>query len=172
MKVGQSGRPEWFRRSGLKDKVEQMFLGQYFHSLDNKGRITVPMKYRELIANKVIITKGFDPNLLVMPPEVFENLASQVNEQNYADPNARLLRRFLFSNGETAEVDKAGRILIPQYLRQKANLNTDVVIVGVGDFFEIWSAENWTEHEALLDDAEANVARFIDYRLSTNSSGA
>jgi MraZ protein len=164
--------PEWFRRSGLKGLVEQMFLGQYFHSLDSKGRLTVPVKYRELLAGGAIITKGFDPNLLVMPPVVFENLANQVNEQNYADPNARLLRRYLFSNGETVEVDKAGRILIPQYLRQKANLDTDVVIVGVGDFFEVWSAENWTEHEALLDDAEANVARFIDYRLSTNRSSA
>ncbi len=164
--------PECFRRSGLIGKIERMFLGQYFHSLDSKGRLTVPSKYRELLTEGAIVTKGFDPNLLVMPSRVFENLANQVNEQNYADPNARLLRRYLFSNGEPVGVDKSGRILIPQFLRQKASLDTNVVIVGVGDFFEVWSTENWIEHAALLDDTEANVARFIDFRLYTNRSSA
>lgn len=149
-----------------------MFLGQYFHSLDQKGRLTIPAKYRELLGREVIITKGFDLNLLVMPVEVFESWANQINEQNYADPNARLLRRYLFSNGEQVEVDRTGRILIPQYLREKANLNSDIVIIGVGNFFEIWSKENWEEHKLVLDEAETDVARFIDFQLTTNRSRA
>lgn len=149
-----------------------MFLGQYFHSLDQKGRLTIPAKYRELLGGEVIITKGFDMNLLVMPSEVFESWANQINDQNYADPNARLLRRYLFSNGEQVEVDRTGRILIPQYLREKANLNTEIVIVGVGNFFEIWSKENWEQHKLVLDEAEGDVARFIDFQLTTNRSRA
>ncbi|GAB4469813.1 MAG: division/cell wall cluster transcriptional repressor MraZ [Anaerolineales bacterium] len=149
-----------------------MFLGQYFHSLDQKGRLTIPAKYREVLRGEVIITKGFDLNLLVMPLEVFESWANQINDQNYADPNARLLRRYLFSNGEQAEVDRSGRILIPQYLREKANLNSEIVIVGVGSFFEIWSKENWEQHKLVLDEAESDVARFIDFQLTTNRSRA
>lgn len=149
-----------------------MFLGQYFHSLDQKGRLTIPAKYRELLGGEVIITKGFDMNLLVMPSEVFESWANQINDQNYADPNARLLRRYLFSNGEQVEVDRTGRILIPQYLREKANLNSEIVIVGVGNFFEIWSKENWEKHKSVLDEAEHDVARFIDFQLTTNRSRA
>jgi MraZ protein len=149
-----------------------MFLGQYFHSLDQKGRLTIPAKYRELLGSEVIITKGFDLNLLVMPAEVFESWANQINDQNYADPNARLLRRYLFSNGEQVEVDRTGRVLIPQYLRDKANLNSEIVIVGVGNFFEIWSKENWEKHKQVLDEAETDVARFIDFQLTTNRSRA
>jgi MraZ protein len=149
-----------------------MFLGQYFHSLDQKGRLTIPAKYRELLGSEVIITKGFDLNLLVMPAEVFESWANQINDQNYADPNARLLRRYLFSNGEQVEVDRTGRVLIPQYLREKANLNSEIVIVGVGNFFEIWSKENWEKHKQVLDEAETDVARFIDFQLTTNRSRA
>lgn len=171
-KVGKSGTPEEFRRCGLIGLLEQMFLGQYYHSIDAKGRLTVPVKYRDLLANGAVVTKGFDPNLLVMPPEVFRHVADQVNEQNYADPNARILRRYLFSYGEPVEVDRAGRILIPQFLRQLANLNSEVVIVGVGDFFEVWSAENWSEQSAVLDDVESNMARFIDFRLSTGRGSA
>lgn len=149
-----------------------MFLGQYFHSLDQKGRLTIPAKYRELLGREVIITKGFDLNLLVMPAEVFESWANQINDQNYADPNARLLRRYLFSNGEQVEVDRTGRILIPQYLRERANLNSEIVIIGVGNFFEIWSKENWEKHKLVLDEAETDVARFIDFQLTTNRSRA
>lgn len=149
-----------------------MFLGQYFHSLDQKGRLTIPAKYRELLGGEVIITKGFDLNLLVMPAEVFESWANQINDQNYADPNARLLRRYLFSNGEQVEVDRTGRILIPQYLRDQAALNSEIVIVGVGNFFEIWSKENWEKHKLVLDEAETDVARFIDFQLTTNRSRA
>jgi MraZ protein len=134
--------------------------------------LTIPAKYRELLGSEVIITKGFDLNLLVMPAEVFESWANQINDQNYADPNARLLRRYLFSNGEQVEVDRTGRVLIPQYLREKANLNSEIVIVGVGNFFEIWSKENWEKHKQVLDEAETDVARFIDFQLTTNRSRA
>jgi MraZ protein len=149
-----------------------MFLGRYFHSIDKKGRLTVPVKFRDMLRNGAVVTKGFDPNLLVMPLEIFKSLANQVSEQNYADPNARLLRRYLFSHGEPVEVDSVGRILIPEYLRSIANINSEVVIAGVGDFFEVWSTENWAEQLGLLEDTESNVARFIDFRLSTKMGSA
>jgi MraZ protein len=157
-----------FRRSGVKDMVEQMFLGRYFHTLDNKGRLTVPARYREMLEPGAYITKGFEVNLTVMTPAAFANISKQVSEKSYTDPVARLLRRFIFSNGEFVELDKSGRILIPQFLRETANLESEVVLVGVGDSFEIWSPTNWHDQDELLADTKANVERFVAYDISTS----
>jgi MraZ protein len=156
------------RRSGIKGLVEQMFLGRYRFSLDNKGRLTIPVRYRAPLDEGTYITKGFEKNLVVMTTTAFLNISKQVSEKNYTDPTARLLKRYIFSNGEQVEMDKAGRILIPQFLRQAANLDTEVVLVGLGDFFEVWSPENWAGQDAQLVDTEANVGRFIAYDISTS----
>lgn len=157
-----------FRRSGVKDMTEHMFLGRYFHTLDNKGRLTVPARYREILESGAYITKGFETNLTVMTPAAFANISKQVSEKSYTDPIARLLKRYIFSNGEFVELDKAGRIWIPQFLRETASLDSDVVLIGVGDSFEIWSPTNWREQDELLADSKANVERFVAYDISTS----
>jgi MraZ protein len=83
------------------------------------------------------------------------------------DPSARLLRRLIFSNAELVEVDKIGRILIPQFLREAGNLDGDAVIVGMSDHFEIWSPQLWTMQSTLMQDSEPTALRFIDLDLST-----
>lgn len=166
--MGRSGTPEYFRRSDIKDKLEQMFLGRYHHTLDNKGRLTIPSRYRDALIEGAYITKGFENNLVVMTPKAFTNISMQVSEKSYTDPMARMLKRYIFSNGEQVELDKTGRILIPQFLRQEAALDTNVIIIGVGDFFEIWSPENWVDQDRQLADNEANVGRFIAYDISTS----
>ncbi len=81
------------------------------------------------------------------------------------DPGARSLRRLIFSHGEQVEVDKAGRILIPQFLRESAGLVSDVIIVGAGDYFEIWSPETWNDQSTQLQDTNANAQRFMAFDI-------
>src|SRR5512145_1330440 len=107
-----------------------MFLGQYQHSLDNKGRLTIPVRYRELLAEGAYITQGFDRNLMVLTTSAFQGIAQRVNRMSVTDPEARSLRRLIYSHGEQVEVDKAGRILIPQFLREAAGLDGEAILVG------------------------------------------
>ncbi|MGW8250330.1 MAG: division/cell wall cluster transcriptional repressor MraZ [Anaerolineales bacterium] len=144
-----------------------MFLGQYQHNIDSKGRLTIPARYRELLDEGAFVTQGFDRNLIVMTIPAFELLTGRVKVMSITDSRARLLRRLLFSSGERVEVDKAGRILIPQFLRQSADLNGEAVVVGVGDYFEIWSPVHWTDQVAKLQDVEANAEIFSVFDISS-----
>jgi MraZ protein len=145
-----------------------MFLGQYQHNIDNKGRLTIPARYRELLASEgAYITRGFDQNLMVLTISAFEQIYQRVNRMSMTDPMARLLKRLIFAGAEQVNVDRSGRILIPQYLRNAAHLDGDVMVVGVGDYFEIWSTEQWAGQIAQLEDAEANAQRFMALNLST-----
>ena len=144
-----------------------MFLGQYRHNLDNKGRLTVPARYREMLEDGAYITQGFDRNLMVWKTSAFEIISQRVNQMSITDPASRLLRRLIFSSGERVEVDRAGRILIPQFLRHSANLDSEAVVVGVGDYFEVWSPSLWDEQAAQLQDIDANAQRFIAFDLSS-----
>ena len=143
-----------------------MFLGQYEHSIDEKGRVTIPARYRELLADGAYITLGFDQNLIVMTSIIFEKMSQRVSQMNMADPTARQLKRLIFSNAERVEVDKAGRILIPSFLRQPAQLETAATVVGTGSYFEIWSPELWKKQSDALYDAESNQQRFAILDLS------
>jgi MraZ protein len=143
-----------------------MFLGQYEHTIDEKGRLTVPVRYRDLLQEGAYITTGFDSNLMVLTAAHFDKMSARVNQMNLMDPTARQLKRFIFSNAERLEVDKAGRVLIPQYLRDSAHLNVDVIVAGVGDYFEIWSTELWAQQIETLSDKDANAQRFAALDLS------
>jgi MraZ protein len=145
-----------------------MFLGRYYHTLDNKGRLTIPAKYRESLEPGAYLLKGFERNLMVMTHAAFMNISQQVSGKSYTDPTARLLMRYIFSNVEQIVLDKAGRILIPPFLREAAELDSDAILVGVGDLFEIWSPQFWADQDAKLADTEANVGRFLEYDISTS----
>lgn len=142
-----------------------MFYGQYRHSLDSKDRMTIPAKFRELVGEGVFVFQGFDHNLMVFTKDYFEILSQQVDETDLADADARLLRRLFFSTAEWVEMDKAGRILIPGFLRKSAGLNNEVVLVGAGKFFEIWSPELWEQQSAKLQDIRLNVQRLPPLNL-------
>ena len=90
-----------------------MFLGQYRHNLDNKGRLTIPARFRELLSDGAYITQGFDKNLMVLTAPTFEFISQRVNQMSITDPTARELKRLLFSTADRVEPDSNGRILIP-----------------------------------------------------------
>jgi transcriptional regulator MraZ len=142
-----------------------MFLGRFEHTIDEKGRLTIPARYRELLADGAYVTQGFDRNLIVLPAPAFEQIYAHVNEMSMTDPSARQLKRFFFSSAVQCDFDKAGRMLLPQFLRDTAGLAMNAIIVGVGDHFEIWSPQNWAQQNELLQDMDSNTQRFAALNL-------
>jgi MraZ protein len=143
-----------------------MFLGQYVHNLDNKGRLMVPARFRADLEAGVYATQGFEGNMMVWPLGLFEKVSQRVSQTSITDPASRLLRRLIYSRGDQLEMDKAGRILLPDFLLQAAAVEHAVVVVGAGDYIELWSPERWQAQDALLEDNEANAGRFSAFDLS------
>jgi MraZ protein len=144
-----------------------MFLNQYQHSFDDKGRLTIPAKFRELPAEGAFVVQGLDRNLMVLPPPVFQNLYDRLMAMNLTDQPARLLRRIILGNAMQVVPDGSGRILISTNLKEFANLKQNAIFVGQGDYFEIWSPELWKEQEVQVNDAETNTQRFATLDLKT-----
>ncbi|MDA1329973.1 MAG: division/cell wall cluster transcriptional repressor MraZ [Chloroflexi bacterium] len=140
-------------------------MGEYLHSIDEKGRLTVPARYRQLLAEGGYITHGFDQNLMVLRSGSFEQMSSKVNQMSLTKQSARELRRLLFSQAQFIEPDKSGRILIPQFLRDEMGLNGEAQVVGVGAYFEIWTQPVWKKQMAAMRDAQANAQYFEDLDL-------
>jgi len=154
----------------LKGIIAQMFLGQFQHNLDEKGRLMIPARYRELLAAGAFITQGFDRCLMVMTDAYFAQVYDRINSMNLADPTARLLRRLILSNAYPVEVDKVGRILVPGNLRQVIALNGEAIVAGQGDYFEVWNPADWNEQMDQLQDIETNNQRFATLDLSRGYS--
>ena len=151
--------------SFIKGRLEHMFLGQYRHTIDNKGRLTIPARYRELLVEGAYVIQGFDQNLMVLTPSAFNSVSRHVSQMSMTDPTARQLKRLLFSTGDKVEVDRSGRILIQQFLREVASLDSEAIVVGVGDYFEIWAPEVWEQQATLIKDVDANAQRFVAFDL-------
>ena len=147
-----------------------MFLGQFQHNLDEKGRLMIPARYRELLAAGAFITQGFDRCLMVMTDSYFAQVYDRINSMNLADPTARLLRRLILSNAYSVEVDKVGRILVPGNLRQVIALNGEAIVAGQGDYFEVWNPADWDAQMNQLQDIETNNQRFATLDLSKGFS--
>jgi len=148
-----------------------MFLGHFQHNLDDKGRLMIPARYRELLAAGAFITQGFDKCLMVMTDVYFGQVYDRINSMNLADPTARLLRRLILSNAYPVEVDKVGRVLVPQNLRQFLGIeNGELTVAGQGDYFEVWTPAEWKTQMDKLQDVEANEQRFSTLDLSKNVS--
>ena len=157
----------------LKGIIAQMFLGQFQHNLDDKGRLMIPARYRELLAAGAFITQGFDKCLMVMTDVYFKQVYDRINGMNPTDPTARLLRRLILSNAYPVEVDKVGRVLVPQNLRQFIGIESgELTVAGQGDYFEVWTPAEWKVQMDKLQDVEANEQRFATLDLSKNASSS
>ncbi len=127
-----------------------MFLGQYTYTLDDKGRLTIPARFREELTGSIVITRGLDHCLTLYPMDIWDEIAQKVNALPITDPRGRALRRVFFADAMSAELDRQGRILIPDRLREIAGLDltAEAVIVGLDRFIEIWTPERWEEANA------------------------
>lgn len=122
-----------------------MFLGQFSYTLDSKGRLTIPSRFREGLPAEVVVTRGMDRCLVVYPIDVWKEISEKVTSLSITDRRARSLRRLLFADAINLELDRQGRVLIPDRLRVYAGLelSSDVVIVGLDSFVELWDPERW-----------------------------
>ena len=120
-----------------------MFLGEYNHSIDAKGRLIVPAKFREELGENFIVTKGLDGCLYIYPDEEWKKFESKLSELPMGKGDTRKIVRFFLSAATQVELDKQGRILLPQTLRDFAGIDKEVVIIGNGERAEIWSKESW-----------------------------
>jgi len=144
-----------------------MFLNQYHHSFDDKGRLTIPAKFRELPEEGAYVVQGLDHNLMVLPPAIFQIITDRLMAMSITDPAARLLRQVILGNALQVIPDGSGRILLPKNICELADLKTEVVFVGQGDHFEIWSEELWKKQQDKINDAETNSKLFAALDLST-----
>lgn len=148
-----------------------MFLSQFQHNLDDKGRLMIPARYRDLLAAGAFITQGFDKCLMVMTDGYFKEVYERINNMNMADASARMLRRLILSNAYPVEVDKVGRILVPQNLREFLGITSgELTVAGQGDYFEVWTPADWKSQMDNLQDVEANQQRFSTLNLSKSNS--
>lgn len=142
-----------------------MFMGQYEHTIDTKGRLTIPARFREFLVNGAFITQGFDNNLMVLTVDDFKRVTQRINQMSLTNPLARQLKRKIFAYAEEIVPDKLGRILIPAFLRETANLQGSAGVVGVGAYFEIWSPDLWAKQIAEIQNPEADAQRFAIFDL-------
>jgi len=138
-----------------------MFMGEYDHSIDTKGRIIVPAKFRESLGEEFVVTQGLDGCLFVYPNSEWENFVTELKNLP-GNKEARQLQRYFMAGAANLDVDKQGRILIPSKLREAAGLEKEVVFVGVLSKIEIWAKERWESNNSFdnMDDIAENMSSF------------
>ncbi|MDK2991752.1 MAG: transcriptional regulator MraZ [Clostridiales bacterium] len=140
-----------------------MFMGEYRHTIDQKGRLIIPAKFRDDLGDKFVATKGLDRCLFVYSPDEWSNLEQRLKALPLTNKDARAFVRFFFAGAAECEIDKQGRILLPANLREYASLVKDVVLVGVLTRVEIWSKDIWDEYNEQANlDHESIAERMAD----------
>ncbi|HAA08982.1 MAG: division/cell wall cluster transcriptional repressor MraZ [Syntrophomonadaceae bacterium] len=123
-----------------------MFLGEYQHSLDTKGRLTIPSKFREQLKDRFVATKGLENCIFLFSQDEWRNIEAKLHSLPMTRADARSFVRFFFSGASELELDKQGRTVLPSNLREYAGIDKDIVIIGVGSRAEIWAADKWVEY--------------------------
>ncbi|MEE8163624.1 MAG: division/cell wall cluster transcriptional repressor MraZ [Anaerolineae bacterium] len=134
-----------------------MFSGEYEHTIDDKGRLTIPAKFRAKLAEGLFVTRGLDGCLFVLPPDAWEALSEKVASLPLAQGSARLFSRMIYS-GTECKLDKQGRILLPPPLREHADIESEVVVIGVNSRLEIWSKKRWQELITRMEEESGLIA--------------
>lgn len=135
-----------------------MFMGEYSHTIDTKGRLIIPSKFREELGETFVVTKGLDGCLFVFSDEDWKAFEIKLKSLPLTNKNARQFARFFVAGATPCELDKQGRILLPATLREFAGLEKDVVLTGMLNRIEIWSKEKWNENNSLDDVAMDEIA--------------
>ena len=135
-----------------------MFTGEYRHSVDDKGRIAVPSKFRAQLEGGAVVSRWLDSCLAIHTRAGWDELAAKVSTLPIADPSARLFSRFIFAGAVEASLDGQGRVLLPAYLREMAGLEGEAVVVGSRDHAEIWAPARWDEYRRGLEDPDTLAA--------------
>ena len=135
-----------------------MFMGEYHHSIDDKGRLIIPSKFREELGNSFVVTRGLENCLFVYPLVEWNKIVEKLKSLPFTKKDARNFTRFFLSGATVCELDKQGRVNIQSSLQEFASLTKDCIIIGVNDRLEIWSKEKWEEFVDINSDNLSDIA--------------
>jgi len=143
-----------------------MFMGEFQHSIDEKGRIIIPAKFRDLLGTSFVVTRGLDQCLFVYPVTEWEQLEQKLKTLPLMKSDARAFTRFFFSGATECEWDKQGRVNIPSNLRQYAKLEKECVVLGVSNRVEIWSRSTWEQYFEQSEESFNEIAeKLVDFDI-------
>ncbi|HBK33919.1 TPA: cell division/cell wall cluster transcriptional repressor MraZ [Candidatus Uhrbacteria bacterium] len=135
-----------------------MFIGEYHHSIDDKGRLAIPMKFRGDLAKGAVVTRGLDTSLFLFPKEEWDKLAEKLAGLPLGQSNSRAFARLMLAGAMDVEVDKQGRVVLPEYLREYASLSKQVVVAGLYNRLEIWDATKWQTYKTSIEQDVGGIA--------------
>jgi MraZ protein len=135
-----------------------MFIGEYQASIDDKGRISIPVKFRPSLKSKVVVTRGLDNSLFLYGMDEWKKLAEKLASLPISTANTRAFSRLMLAGAMDCEIDKQGRIIIPAYLKEFAKINKKVVVAGLYNRIEIWGEELWQAYKAQTEAASNSIA--------------
>lgn len=145
-----------------------LFLGEFEHSIDDKGRLAVPARFRPALEDGLVMTRGVERCLVIYDPEAWREVSDRVRSLNPWQEDARRMQRHFFSGAQPAQPDKLGRVVIPQFLRAYALLENEVVVVGLADRIEVWANSEW---ERQRSEAERDSAELAEHLAGSRAEG-
>jgi len=138
-----------------------MFIGEYQHSVDDKGRLAVPVKFRGDLSKGAVVTRGIDNCLFLYPQKDWEELAKKLSQLPISKSNTRAFGRLMLAGAMDCEIDKQGRIILPDYLRKYASISKKVIVAGLYNRLEIWDEEAWNKYKAGTEKDSSEIAEAL-----------
>lgn len=135
-----------------------MFIGEYKHNLDDKGRLAIPTKFRADLSKGAVVTRGLDTSLFLFPKEEWDKLAEKLAGLPLGQSNSRAFARLMLAGAMDVEVDKQGRVMLPEYLRVYAGLQKSVIIAGLYTRLELWDEATWNAYKSKMEEDAESVA--------------
>ncbi len=138
--------------------ITAMFIGEFHHTLDDKGRISIPAKFRATLADGAVVTRGLDKTLFLYPKAEWEKLAAKLAALPLGQSDTRAFARLMLAGAMECDLDKVGRFIVPEYLRTYASLAKNVVVTGLYDRLEIWDEAAWTAYVSKTEETGNDIA--------------
>jgi MraZ protein len=135
-----------------------MFIGEYNHTIDEKGRLAIPVKFRQDLARGAVVTRGLDASLFLFPKEEWDKLAEKLAGLPLGKTDSRAFARLMLAGAMDAELDKQGRVVLPEYLRSYAGIRKAVTVAGLFTRLELWDAERWEAYKKATETEVGNIA--------------
>ncbi len=137
--------------------MEKMFIGEYTHSIDDKNRLAVPIKFRNKLAEGAVVTKGLDDCLFLYPQGEWGKIADKLSNLPISQSGARAFARLMLAGAMDVDIDRQGRITIPSYLKEYAGIKNSVVVAGLFNRLEVWSVEKWNQYKKEKEKESSNI---------------
>jgi len=135
-----------------------MFIGEYNHNLDDKGRIAIPKKFRDDLTKGAVVTKGLDNCLFVYTKKEWEKLANKIAQLPFSQAKSRAFSRLMLAGAMDVKIDKQGRVILPDYLRKFAGLKKETIVAGLFNRLEIWDAKKWDDYKTKTEASSNQIA--------------